>query len=361
MKRLRVRKAFTLIELLVVITIITMLVALLAPAVQHAREAARKATCKNNMRQIGIALHNYHEAFQQLPIGGLSTWNFGETKASNLTLLLPFLDQQGLYNKIDFESNVPGHAGQPLGLAWWWLGPGSDMGIDDEGRQIWMKQPVSVFICPSSSSALNPLTHAAGPDPFSLGGLMEPDEDAWAWGYAKTNYLPSHGADWAPNPTACTRFIFSDGFFGTGSEPCCGHGRIIDPAHVSGPFGVMGWCAKFADITDGTTQTIAIGEVRPECCHYQSSGWGGANYMTTTSAPINFPTCPRDPALPDDCHLPTSWSASSGFKSQHAAGAHFVMCDASVHFISENIDYAKYQALGDRRDGEPTGFGATLF
>jgi prepilin-type processing-associated H-X9-DG protein len=74
-----------------------------------------------------------------------------------------------------------------------------------------------------------------------------------------------------------------------------------------------------------------------------------------TTAPINFPTCPRDPALPDNCHLPNNWNTSQGFKSQHEGGAHFLLGDGSVRFISENIDYVTYQRLGDRRDGEPIG------
>ena len=107
MKKVRgLRKAFTLIELLVVIAIIAILVALLLPAVQQAREAARRTQCKNNLKQFGLALHNYHDVHNQFTANGMSGWTQQDYKGSNLTQLLPFIEHNALYSKIDFSTFI---------------------------------------------------------------------------------------------------------------------------------------------------------------------------------------------------------------------------------------------------------------
>jgi prepilin-type processing-associated H-X9-DG protein len=124
---------------------------------------------------------------------------------------------------------------------------------------------------------------------------------------------------------------------------------------VSGVISRQGWAARIAHITDGTSYTICMGETRPECSDHLAHGWGTPNTMVATTPPINFPTCPRDPVLPTNCHLNNTWNTSLGFKSRHEGGAHFLLCDGSVRFLTENINYALYQRLGDRRDGEIIG------
>jgi prepilin-type processing-associated H-X9-DG protein len=117
------------------------------------------------------------------------------------------------------------------------------------------------------------------------------------------------------------------------------------------------WAAKISQITDGTSNVIAAGEVRPQCSdHLLHHGWATGNALwIATTAPINYPTCPLDPALPGNCHLADNWNTSQGFKSRHEGGAQFLMCDGAVQFLSENIDYDLYQRLGDRRDGQTVG------
>ena len=126
--------------------------------------------------------------------------------------------------------------------------------------------------------------------------------------------------------------------------------------NISGMFGRMTPSAKMAQATDGTSNTILMGEVRPDCSDHINNGWFHNNSLwVATTPPINFPTCPESPALPDQCNRTDTWNTSQGFKSQHTGGAHFVLSDGSVKFLSENIDYGTYQKLGDRRDGQTVG------
>lgn len=104
------KKGFTLIELLVVIAIIAILIALLLPAVQQARESARRTQCKNNLKQLGLAMHNYHDVHNQFAANGMAGWGRQFYKGSNLTQMLPFIEQSALYNSIDFSSQ---------GADWW--------------------------------------------------------------------------------------------------------------------------------------------------------------------------------------------------------------------------------------------------
>ncbi|MEJ7592324.1 MAG: DUF1559 domain-containing protein [Planctomycetaceae bacterium] len=329
------RLGFTLIELLVVIAIIAILIALLLPAVQQAREAARRTQCKNNIKQLGLAMHNYHDVFNQFPINSLQwgspantpEWT-GTQHGTQLTMLLPYIEQAPLYNSINFtnvnaESTVV--SGKPI-----------------------YQVVISGFICPTATSPNN-----------RAGDLR-----------AKTNYAPSMGAQRMDSPNACQRFppygplidptyaaIGGDndnGYFGTGPA---GHGNTMDKGTTSGMFSRACWAAGLRDATDGTSNTILMGEVRPECSDHVNNGWFHNNSIwVATTAPINFPSCPESPPLPDTCHRTDTWNTSQGFKSQHVGGAQFLLSDGSVHFFSENMDYGTYQRLGDRRDGQVVTF-----
>ena len=145
----------------------------------------------------------------------------------------------------------------------------------------------------------------------------------------------------------------ASGFFGNGPD---GHGNTLDIGRTSGIWSKFTATANLAQISDGTSNTILMGEVRPDCSDHIDNGWEHVNALwCATTAPINFPTCPNDPVLPDNCHMKNNWNTSQGFKSQHVGGAHFVLCDGSVRFLSQNLDYATYQKLGDRRDGQTVG------
>jgi prepilin-type processing-associated H-X9-DG protein len=137
-----------------------------------------------------------------------------------------------------------------------------------------------------------------------------------------------------------------------------GHGNTSDGNAISGLFSRFAYGAGMNEITDGTSNTLAIGEQRPACASGEMSGWYSWNQFVATTAPINFPTCPNQPpgqTATLDCYHYDNWQTSQGFKSRHPGGAQFVFADGSTHFLSETIDYATYQRLGDRHDGQTVG------
>jgi prepilin-type N-terminal cleavage/methylation domain-containing protein/prepilin-type processing-associated H-X9-DG protein len=338
MSRTKALRGFTLIELLVVIAIIAILVALLLPAVQQAREAARRTQCKNNLKQIGIAIHNYHDVFGQFPptifntegSAGL-TWD-GAPKGTHLVRLLPYVEQANIFSALNFSLMAP------------WGTPGAppanfnfEMQRESypNGRMI-KDISLPVYQCPSDPS---------------------PKQGGWS---AKTNYVMSMGnqrMDTSPW-TGCTPY--QDHIMGTNSH--WGHGNTENPSWVSGIISRFNWAASIQQITDGTSNVIAAGEIRPNCGDHTNNGWFHFNATwVATTAPINFPiNCYNEatvttPSNPPGCNNADNWTTSQGFKSRHTGGAQFVLCDGSVRFISENIDYRTYQRLGDRRDGQVVG------
>lgn len=334
----RTRSAFTLIELLVVIAIIAILVALLLPAVQQAREAARRTQCKNNLKQIGLAIHNYHDVYGQFPLTIFNTdpaqgltWSDG-TKGSHLVRILPYIEQANIFQALNFSTAVP-----------WGTDGNASTNTNFEmqresypgGRRI-KDIVLPAFICPSDASA---------------------KQGGWS---AKTNYVMSMGnqrMDTAPWQ-GCT--TYQDHIMNTNSH--WGHGNTENPAWVSGIISRLNWAANIAQITDGTSNVILAGEIRPNCGDHTNNGWFHFNATwVATTAPINFPiNCYNEapvatPANPPGCNAPDNWTTSQGFKSRHTGGAQFVLCDGAVKFISENIDYRTYQRLGDRRDAQVIG------
>lgn len=341
-KQLR-RRAFTLIELLVVIAIIAILVALLLPAVQAAREAARRSQCKNNLKQIGLAVHNYESSFKQIPAtfnnhnGGLGpTWS-SASKGSYLVQLLPYVDQEPLYNSIDFN-----------GLGAPWNAPNVEGQTLPNGSLI-RHTSIPTYQCPSDPS---------------------PQRDGHS---NKSNYALSMGNQAMPalgsvgygGRNGCNDYPGNN--FGTGAA---GHGNPSSISNYSGVVARFNWGAKFEQITDGLANTILAGEIRPQCGDHSRNGWFHFNSLwIATTAPINYPIlCVRedngwnagDANLPqggaaNGCNHWRNWQTSQGFKSRHSGGAHFVMADGAVRFLNENIEYLSYQRLGDRREGEDPG------
>ncbi len=308
------KRGFTLIELLVVIAIIAILVALLLPAVQQAREAARRSSCKNNLKQLGVALHNYHDTHGQFPIGSQDAapnriWQGGTArKGSMLVKLLPQVEQGPAFDKLDFNADVVPQL-QSAALS-----------------RIW-RQEIDTYVCPSDDY-VNPSN-------------------------GKTNYAPSLGAQ-RMSGRGCN--TYPGNTFGTGRH---GHGSSGDGNRIAGLWSRYQWAAKIRDITDGTANTIAMGEIRPKCGDHHRGGWANPNALwTATTAPINHPTCPGEnggSGGSSGCNAQGNWQTSQGFKSRHVGGAQFVFADGSVHFLSENINYRTYQQLGCRRDGEVVG------
>lgn len=312
--RSRHQRGFTLIELLVVIAIIAILIALLLPAVQQAREAARRSTCKNKLKQLGLALHNYHDTFNRLPqayvetearrgeAGGTCTT--GGTRSAPWTILiLPYIEQSTLYNKFDFNAKFRT------------LQNGSGDAVNETLQE---RRNVN-FECPS--------------DPNSNESL------------ANNNYLGVQGGgDYNAMKAigqACraynSRTYFFNGIFYSDSS------------------------TRMRDITDGTSNVFMLGESR-----YQTllgTGTAATYYMTWATTSWG-----DAPAQVGGTYLPINGStfvpnrdgynltiATSYFGSHHVGGTHFLLADGSVHFVSENIDLGTYQTLGIIADGLPVG------
>ena len=210
-----------------------------------------------------------------------------------------------------------------------------------------------------------------------LEGLICPSDglmDAQNWNVpdprAKSNYAASMGyqlmPSWGGTPWGGPCTLYPGNGFGTG---IAGHGNDTRPQQISGVYSRVGFASRVADISDGSSNTIAFGEVLPACGDHHWNGWWHWNsQFTATTAPINYPivcigqpgwssgTPPLINGVPaTGCNHWRNWQTSQGFKSQHEGGAFFLFADGRVDFLSENIDYLTYQKLGDRRDNMNVG------
>lgn len=295
--QIKPRRGFTLIELLVVIAIIAILIALLLPAVQQAREAARRAECKNKLKQIGLALHNYEETFQILPCGrfhsGIGTYRWGW-----MPMILPQMEQGNKYKQIDF--NVNG-----------WEG----------ANYSFFRTPNQAFLCPSNT----------------LAEVIREEEGfaAPTWELAQSDYAANIG-DYA-NST------------GVGQAPAYGNVGY-GAGGVRGVISRWGWAARFRDVTDGLSNTFFVGECIGAMCITQN--WGTQSWATTAH-PINYLNSSLHADLPTQAN--PRWDESIGFRSFHTGGCHFLMGDGSARFISENISGTTYRALASRAGHEVIG------
>ena len=311
------RRGFTLIELLVVIAIIAVLIALLLPAVQQAREAARRSQCKNNLKQLGLGLANYHDTYGMYPIGGTGGCCAVPPALGFIPRMLPFLDQGPLFNQINFS-----------------LGDATAQTLPN-GQRVGLLT-LTVLVCPSDGSNQNPLN-----------------------GWGQTSYDGSLGSQGNVSVSgSCNPYQTFAQFVNPNNGDTLNSGQISGMGSRDGP------SIRIRDVTDGTSNTIHMGEVLPSCNDHAAGGlWhsnGMGNFHSSTIVPINdFTTCSWATANQirvAGCTNPNNWNISWGFRSRHTGGAHFVFADGSVKFLSENIDHKNtFQRLGGRADGLPTG------
>ncbi len=319
--KLAARRAFTLIELLVVIAIIAVLVSLLLPAVQQAREAARRTQCKNNLKQIGIALHNYHDTHRVFPPGWVPIHQPPSHPADRSSLasgwawsvlLLPMLDQAPLYDALRVGSNPtppPPAAQDPVA------------GIHDI--------LLPAYLCPSDSS----------PDTTDWGGGHYNTGDT---GYRKSNYAGCQGTN-------------------------AGHNLLTSwnsSARIRGTFGPAS-SVSLRDMLDGSSNATVVGETggpRPNTSggwEYvaPASCWMRGHDFSSTSSPSLFASAFSVTRLQDrlSAYMNHPFQPWATFASSHEGGAHFLLGDGSVRFISENINAQLYQNLGSIADGQVIG------
>jgi len=277
------------------------------PAVQAAREAARRMTCSNNLKQISLAVWHYEDSFKVFPIS-IAHYDEGGVQGNGLSWMvgiLPQLEQQSLFESL----NLDGQA-YPAGLGIY----------RSENREL-IKKPVETYLCPSDSARDIVKTNVWQAVPSNLA-------------LAVTNYAGVMGPHNLGNAS-----IF-------GGLPDCHHYSVLGYEECTGTFWRHSHLApvKAASFIDGTSNTIIIGEVLPEYDDFKY--WSMSNgACASTHAPLNyFPPEPFDPW--------GGWRNQVGFRSRHPGGAQFAWGDGRVSFLSESIDRDVYRGLSTRKLGE---------
>ena len=347
-----VRSGFTLIELLVVIAIIAVLIALLLPAVQQARESARRTQCKNNLKQLGLALHNYHDVTNMLPRLNLGSIRDGSGDGwrshSAQTMILPYIDRAALYSKINFDVNACcDNGGGPYNM---------ETAGNPTGVQMNIQAPIAAFLCPSDQA----IPGMAGPNNYAV--CIGPNKGfniPVAEMNGAFNRTPSFGLSALTDGTSNTILMSEIVKSGGGGAPTSqsylagsrnGSGIAVD-GNAAGLNSYPGGLTKGqVDIWGTACAAVAAvsGERIGERWYHGEAGRTGVGTLLGINS--KFPNCSFHC---NGCHY--DGSTLFGARSLHTGGAHHLMGDGAVRFISENVDWQTYQRLGSRNDGETVG------
>lgn len=319
----RIRFGFTLVELLVVIAIIGVLVGLLLPAVQAAREAARRMQCSNNLKQMGLAMHNYHDTYKRFPAGGnwKTPWGVVAGRGNRpargngwawTSAILPFVEQSSIYNQLNFNNRIP-----------------------EQPNRLLMSARLSIAKCPSATQA----EHIQIGNATSAFGFVDP-------GMTTTNYV------------GCAGSFVQSAYYDQPEDRK--NGILFEDSYLN-----------FGSITDGTSNTLMIGET----VHY-GTGTGASflwdpNWFGRFSAGTDGRADAPESLMRVGqfrTNLPRTAADNdkrNSFSSRHTGGSQFALADGSVHFVSETIDHnqlafgtavtalATFQKLCSRNDGQP--------
>ncbi len=329
--RVKRTRGFTLIELLVVIAIIAILIALLLPAVQQAREAARRTQCRNHLKQIGLACHNYHDVYGMFPLGtGYSLWGWR-------VYILPYLEQTAQYNLVDFNDGIDFTGGNCRGQ-------GSSCYTSQHqvnaqvaaGIKNYATTPFSVYGCPTDPRGNKPYS-------FRVGGSSLPNINMNYFGVcgdvnSVTRLTSSYGAN-SRHRIICTADQ-------TCTEPFPGV-----PGLHSEYNGIFRYAAKvkIGDVADGTSNTLMVGERAVDESH--SWGWTMTGVEGDGMLGTGAPMWQGKLTIADGYTVPNSVR----FSSRHTGSVHFLLGDGSVRGLSTNIDNTTYKALGTSNGSEIVG------
>lgn len=292
---------FTLIELLVVIAIIAVLIALLLPAVQQAREAARRTQCKNHLKQFGLALHNYHESHRTFPPGMIYRSNL----MGFHSLLLPFIDQAPLYQLINFSLRWDNTAFAPI-----------------------EKQRVPVFYCPSFGRETGKNSET----------MVTPVYSVHYFGIMGAKGTDPQGRTYSTDGPTPIRW---GGF--------ANNGMLYHNSRI-----------RFNDVIDGTSNTLLMGEISWDTTkagfadHQRSwiQGVGGAEPNLWDNSSYACRNVQYKIGSMGATFLPDTWWNDVSFGSSHVGGCHFLVADGSVRFVSENVNLQIYKAVMSRANSE---------
>ncbi len=304
------RRAFTLIELLVVIAIIAILIALLLPAVQQAREAARRTQCKNNLKQMGLALHNYHDTFSLFPYGEMN--GIGQTTPANATtlrnqnglvMLLPYIEQANLYSTLNFSATFGKYSGAGV----------SPVAVPAGGNLVAKGTKLAAFLCPSDNGI-----------PF-----INDDPIYYGCGTSGSSFKSSYGLS-----------VNATHYNGTWSAV----GVVGRTA-----FGGNSW-SNMRDFTDGTSNSALVIENVFECVSGRISPWACVQHAGTGTRLLGGINrfLPRGrPGQVDNYN--------SNASSLHVGGCQVLLGDGGVRFLSENTNLLTLQNLAYISDGQVLG------